>query len=126
MMAQYRTGRTATSYDWADIEVDHPIDLAARQRIMAERMMISRFVLEAGFHVAPHSHHNEQISIVLEGKIRYAIGTVGGDEFREETLEAGQTMSIPPFVPHGATALERTVVLDLFSPRSEKTGVDQG
>ena len=105
-MAQDRAGRTATSYDWADIEIDHPIDLAARQRIMAERMMISRFV--------------------LEGTLRYAIGTVGSDEFREETLVAGQTMSIPPFVPHGATALERTVVLDHFSPPSEKTGVDQG
>jgi hypothetical protein len=40
-------------------------------------------------------------------------------------LEAGQTMAIPPFAPYCATALERTVVLDLFSPPSERTGLDR-
>jgi len=116
---------TASSYDWHDIEADHPIERATRQRIIGERMMVSRFVLEPGFHVDSHTHHNEQISIVLEGRLRFAIGEPGTDGHREETLVGGQTMCIPPNVPHGATALERTMVLDLFSPPSQKTGVDR-
>ncbi len=123
-MTDGRSGSSATSYDWADLELDHPVDGATRQRIIGERMMVSRFVLEPGFHIDPHVHDNEQISVVLEGRVRYRIGELGSDEFHEETLGDGQTMSIPPGVPHGATALERTVVLDLFSPPSEKTGID--
>jgi quercetin dioxygenase-like cupin family protein len=125
-MTEDRAGQTATRHDWADIAAEHLGDLAERKRVVAQRIMVSRFVLEAGFHVEPHTHHNEQVSIVLEGRLRFTIGAIGSDEIREETLEAGQTMSIPPFVPHGATALERSIVLDLFSPPSEKTGVDQG
>jgi quercetin dioxygenase-like cupin family protein len=115
--------KTAVSYEWGDLEVEHPAELASRRRIVGERMMVSRFVLEPGFHMDPHTHHNEQISIVLEGRLRFAIGE--GDGSREEVLVGGQALAIPPFVPHGATALERTTVLDLFSPPSEKTGVDE-
>jgi quercetin dioxygenase-like cupin family protein len=119
------TKKTATSHTWADLEVDHPAELVARQRIVGERMMVSRFGLEPGFHMDPHTHHNEQISIVLEGRLRFAIGEPGSPGYREEEVNGGQVMVIPPFVPHGATALECTTVLDFFSPPSEKTGIDE-
>lgn len=115
--------RAAVSFEWGDLEPEHPAELASRRRIVGERMMVSRFELEPGFHMDPHTHHNEQISIVLEGRLRFAIGE--GDGYREEVLVGGQVLSIPPFVPHGATALERTTVLDLFSPPSERTGIDE-
>ena len=62
--------------------------------------------------------------MVLEGRLRYRIGELGSDGFHEETLGDGTDDEHPALVPHGATALERTVVLDLFSPPSEKTGID--
>jgi quercetin dioxygenase-like cupin family protein len=124
-MPDIHTESAARSYDWEDIETEHLSEVIARRRIIGQRMMISQFVLEAGFHADPHTHHSEQISMVMEGSLRFRIGEIGSDVFREETVGAGQTMAIPPFVPHGATALERTVVLDLFSPPSEKTGLDR-
>lgn len=116
---------TAMRHEWATIEPDHPAVKASRQLIRGQRMMVARFVLEEGFDMEPHVHHNEQISVVVEGRLLFRVGTVGSDEFREVEVAAGQIMELPPFVPHAARALERTVVFDLFSPPSEKTGIDQ-
>jgi quercetin dioxygenase-like cupin family protein len=126
MSSTHREGVTAIRHDWAGIEADHPIDRVSRQLVVGERMMVGRMVLEEGFDMEPHVHHNEQISIVVEGSLLFRVGTVGSDTFREELVSAGQVMQLPPFVPHAAKALERTVVFDLFSPPSEKTGIDQG
>ncbi len=120
------TGRTGLRHEWADIEPDSPAPLTSRQLVRGERMMVARFVLEEGFDMEPHVHHNEQISVVVEGRLLFRVGTVGSDEFREELVTAGQVMELPPYVPHAARALERSVVYDLFSPPSEKTGLDQG
>jgi quercetin dioxygenase-like cupin family protein len=117
---------TAIRHEWDQIEADQPIAGTSRRLIVGERMMVARFVLEEGFDMEPHVHHNEQISVVVEGRLLFRVGTVGSDEFREVEVGAGQVMQLPPFVPHAARALERTVVFDLFSPPSEKTGIDQG
>ena len=116
---------TATSHTWADIEADHPKPGITRQRIMGERTMFCRMVLDAGFHADPHTHHNEQTAIVLEGRVRFRIGELGSHDFRDETVGPGQVMYLPPNVPHGATALEHSVLFEIFSPPSEKTGIDR-
>ena len=112
-------------HTWDHIEPDHPADKTSRRVVRGERMMVARFVLEEGFDMEPHVHPNEQISVVVEGRLLFRIGTVGSDEFSEEEVGAGQVMELPPYVPHAAKALERTVVFDLFSPPSEKTGIDR-
>jgi len=38
-------------------------------------------------------------------------------------IEAGEVLHLPANVPHSAEALEETLVLDIFSPTSEKTGI---
>lgn len=124
-MTSPEAGKTGTCHDWSDIEPDSPAPLTSRQLVRGKRMMVARFVLEEGFDMEPHVHHNEQISIVVEGALLFRVGTVGSDAFREELVSAGQVMELPPFVPHAAKALERTVVFDLFSPPSDKTGIDQ-
>ena len=60
--------------------------------------------------IAEHSHHNEQISYILEGALRFI---VGGEE---KVVRAGEVLVIPPHMPHSAEALERTVDLDIFTP----------
>ena len=117
--------RTAIRHDWSEIRTDHPIDKITRQLVVGEHMMVGRMVVEEGFDMEPHVHHNEQITIVVEGSLLFRVGAVGSDEYREELVSAGQVMELPPFVPHAARALERTVVFDLFSPPSEKTGIDR-
>ena len=115
----------ASVHTWVELETDHPMDLISRERIIGKNVMISRVTLEAGFEVGTHQHENEQIAVVLEGKIRFGIGEPDTPAFHEETLVGGQSLLLPGNVPHRANAIERTIILDVFSPPSENTGVDK-
>ncbi|MFH0945714.1 MAG: cupin domain-containing protein [Planctomycetota bacterium] len=108
---------------WARLKQDHPMPLIDRRRVIGERMMISNVTLHEGCRVAPHSHDNEQFIVLLEGRIRFLVGPTE-DSLEEVVLEGGEVYHLKPGVWHGAEALADSHVLDLFSPPSEKTGVD--
>lgn len=108
----------------ADLPADSPMPLIDRRRILGERMMISEVVLHPGFEVASHSHENEQMVVMLEGRAEFTIGAESGAEGQKVVVQAGQVLVLPPNLPHACRALERCRILDLFSPVSEKTGVD--
>jgi unsaturated pyranuronate lyase len=57
-----------------------------------------------------HQHANEQIGLVLSGRI---LMTIGGE--RIELVE-GDGYSIGPGEPHSVQVVEDSVVLDVFSP----------
>lgn len=116
---------TARIVSFSGLPIDRPMPLIDRQRIIGERMMVSRVLLHKGFRVERHRHENEQISIVLTGRVRFLLGEPGSPGQYEEELVAGQTIVLPSNVPHGAHALEDSLLLDLFSPPSEKTGIDR-
>ncbi len=115
----------ATVFTWSDLAVDRPMPLLERRRVMGEQMMISHVTLRKGFKVATHSHANEQMSVILSGRIRFGIGAEGNPDRYETTLDGGQVIHLPANVPHSAEALEDTLVLDMFSPPSATTGIDQ-
>ena len=119
-------GTTASRYSWEAVEPDQPMEGATRRLVKGERAMVAHWVLDEGLDAQPHVHHNEQITIVIEGRLLVRIGTIGSDEIREQVLGPGEVIVFPPFAPHGVRALERVVVFDVFSPPSDKTGVDQG
>jgi quercetin dioxygenase-like cupin family protein len=72
--------------------------------------MIAHVYLARGAIVPEHAHHNEQITYILEGKLRF---TIDG-----ETIDvgAGEVLTIPSHVPHEAEALEDTLDVDVFHP----------
>ena len=76
-------------------------------------MMAVEVHFEQGAIGALHSHPHEQISYVLSGKFRLTIG----DEVAE--LSVGDTYHTAPNLPHGVTALEAGVLLDIFTPQRE-------
>ncbi len=115
----------AIAYRWSDLKVDHPTDLIDRRRIIGERMMISHVTLHQGFHLPPHSHENEQIAMVMSGRVRFTVHDTDSAEPRQLVLGKGDVLHLPRHVVHGATAEETSVIIDLFSPVSESTGVDQ-
>ena len=77
-------------------------------------MMIAHVYLAKGAIVPLHSHHNEQITYILEGMLRFTLGDGG----RGETVDvaAGEVLTIPAHVPHMAEALEDTLDVDVFHP----------
>ena len=84
--------------------------LIGRQFVVGANVMLARVLLKRGAHVPLHSHHNEQISYILEGKLKFVM------EGKEIVVLAGEVLCIPPHVPHEAFALEDTVDLDIFNP----------
>jgi quercetin dioxygenase-like cupin family protein len=111
---------------WRDLPQDHPMPLIARRRMIGQHLMISEVTLDKGFRVPTHQHANEQFAWVMSGALRFGVGIEGDADWREITVRSGEVLHLPPNVPHSAEALEDSVVIDLFSPPSEKTGVDRG
>ena len=100
-------------YEWDRVEKEQLSPTFARQVIHGDTMTVARVYLRKGCSVPEHSHHNEQISMMERGALKFLIGGV------EKVLKAGEVLRIPPHVPHSAEALEDSVATDLFSPPRE-------
>jgi quercetin dioxygenase-like cupin family protein len=110
METQVTEAGKSTLTRWADVEVEAMNSLIGRQFVVGSNTMLARVLLKKGAHVPLHSHHNEQISYILDGALKFHI------EGREVVVHAGEVLCIPPHVPHEAFALEDTVDLDIFNP----------
>jgi quercetin dioxygenase-like cupin family protein len=75
--------------------------------------MIAHIYLKKGGIVPLHSHHNEQITYVLEGALKFLLGE---DQDVEVIVRSGEVLTIPPHLPHSAEALEDTLDVDVFNP----------
>lgn len=115
----------ATAHRWADLDMDSPMDLIQRRRIIGKQAMVSHVTLEKGCSVPTHQHENEQFVCVLSGRIRFGLGDEDSPQRREVTLTGGGVLHLPANVPHSTDALDTTVVLDVFSPPSETTGINR-
>jgi quercetin dioxygenase-like cupin family protein len=76
-------------------------------------MMLAHVYLKKGCVVPKHQHENEQLTYVLEGKLRL---WVGDDQRQVVDVGPGEVLFIPGNVPHKAEALEDTLDVDVFSP----------
>ncbi len=99
--------------DWADIQLEELNPAISRKAIHSERMTISRLFLKPGAIVPEHHHENEQVSMILKGRLKFIF------PYDEVIVRAGQALEIPSFVPHRVEALEESEALDLFAPVRE-------
>ena len=112
---------TKLRIDWESVPEDYPMEGICRKRIVGDKAMVSRVTLMAGTIVPVHSHENEQIGLLLSGRLLFTLG----EEGEEIELLAGEAIHLPSNLKHGAIAAEDSVILDVFSPPSEKTGIDR-
>ena len=98
---------------WKDVELEHLNPQIDRQMVVGDQIMVARVLLAKGAHVPLHSHHNEQVTYILEGALKFAI------DGKEIVVRAGEVLCIPPNMPHEAWAEEDTVDLDVFTPPRE-------
>ena len=104
---------TATLHRWEDLPREQLNDQIDRRLITGCNMMIAHIYLKKGGIVPMHSHHNEQITYVLEGALRFLLGD---DQDEEVIVRSGEVLTIPPNLPHSAEALEDTLDVDVFNP----------
>ena len=98
---------------WKNVEHEKLNDLIDREMVVGNKLMLARVFLKKGAHVPEHHHHNEQVTYILEGALKFAI------DGKEIVVRAGEVLCIPPHMPHEAWALEDTVDLDIFDPPRE-------
>jgi quercetin dioxygenase-like cupin family protein len=95
---------------WTSVELEDLNPLLQRQFVVGQDVMLARVLLKKGCVVPEHSHHNEQITYILEGALKFWI------DGKELVVNAGEVLTIPPHMPHKAEAMEDTVDLDVFNP----------
>ena len=105
--------QTVTHYRWDDMPVETVKPLLGRRLITGDRMMLAHVYLKKGCIVPLHHHDNEQLTYVLEGALKFWIGSEDGEEI---VVRAGEVLVIPSHVPHKAEALEDTLDVDIFCP----------
>jgi quercetin dioxygenase-like cupin family protein len=98
---------------WHTIPLEDLNPLLQRQFVVGQGIMLARVLLKKGCIVPLHSHHNEQLTYIVEGALKFYI------DGKEITVHAGEVLCIPSNMPHKAVALEDTVDLDVFTPPRE-------
>jgi quercetin dioxygenase-like cupin family protein len=110
------SSKDVTHHRWSDIPLETLSPLLARKLITGDGMMIAQVFLKKGSIVPRHQHHNEQLTYILEGALRFYLGE---DESRIQDVRAGEVLHIPSWAWHKAEALEDTLDLDVFNPPRE-------
>ena len=100
-------------YDWSRIEKEHLNPQTTRQVIHAENITVAQIHFEKGAIVPEHSHANEQITMLVAGRVKLVYPD------HEQIVEAGQMTQTPPNVPHRLEALEESAAIDVFAPRRD-------
>jgi len=95
---------------WHTIPLEDLNPLLQRQFVVGQEIMLARVLLKKGCIVPEHCHHNEQLTYIVEGALKFWI------DGKEIVVNAGEVLCIPSNMPHKAEALEDTVDLDVFTP----------
>ena len=107
------TETDAQHYSWDTVPLETLSATISRKIITGDQVMAAQVFLKKGAVVPLHSHHNEQITYILEGILEF---TING---RQIAVHKGEVLRIPSNLPRMAVALEDTLDLDLFSPPRE-------
>ena len=82
--------------------------------VAGDKLMLSFLEMAQGSIVPEHSHPHEQAGLVLEGKLRFRIGS------EERVMAPGDAFIVPGDVVHWGEVVEGPAkVLDIFSPVRE-------
>ena len=103
----------AQLHAWENIPLEQLNPDLGRKMLTGQNVMLTQIFLKKGCIVPKHSHHNEQVTYVLEGKLKFLLGD---DQDEEVIVKAGEVLVIPSNLPHSAEALEDTFDIDIFDP----------
>jgi quercetin dioxygenase-like cupin family protein len=95
---------------WESVKKEIMNDKLWRKVVTGENAMVAQLGLSKDCVVPLHHHESEQISVVLQGALKFEL------EGREVMVRAGELLVIPSNVPHSALAIEDTIGIDVFSP----------
>ncbi|CAA9557733.1 MAG: hypothetical protein AVDCRST_MAG70-1419 [uncultured Thermomicrobiales bacterium] len=105
---------------WSDVPAEDAGPGVRRQVIHGGRHTMIRYVYSPGSTFASHAHPQEQVTVVLRGRIAFEIAGRDGGLDRVE-MGPGEVAVIPGGVAHGATVVgEETVeTVNALTPRRD-------
>ncbi len=103
----------AKHHRWDDLPREELNPLLSRRLVTGGDLMIAHVYLKKGCVIPRHAHHNEQLTYILEGRLRFKLGGDGGEIV---DVGAGEVLCIPRDLEHEAEALEDTLDVDIFNP----------
>lgn len=106
----------AEKRQWDEVPLETVNPLMQRQIITGEKMTVARIYFKDGFLVPLHSHHNEQITQVVSGLMRFRFGENGEQEIE---IGPGEVVVIPENLPHEALIVGDVVEIDMWAPRRD-------
>jgi len=110
------TDKKVQRIKWEEMPKEKLNDRIDRRIITGEKVMLTHVYLKKGAVVPMHAHANEQITYILEGKIKFWIENEDADPI---ILGPGEVLTLPSNLPHSAEALEDTLDVDIFAPPRE-------
>jgi len=81
--------------------------------VYGKQTLLTEVRLEQGAVIPPHRHPHEQTGYMVSGQMDFL---VDGEHF---IAHPGDSWNIPGDTEHGATAIEESVVIEIFSPVRE-------
>ncbi|MGB5382536.1 MAG: cupin domain-containing protein [Lutimonas sp.] len=102
--------------NWDEVPTEIVTPSMHRKLIYGEKLMIAKMKFKEGFLVPLHEHHHEQITHVLQGKIRFWLG-----KNKEEVMDLtdGDVLVIPSNLPHEALMMTDVEEIDTWTPLRE-------
>jgi quercetin dioxygenase-like cupin family protein len=104
------------SINWDDLELETVNASMKRRIVTGELMTVARIYIKDGFTVPMHSHHNEQVTQVIKGSMRFVFGE---DRSRTMDIGPGGVVVIPANLPHEALAIGDVEEMDMWAPRRD-------
>lgn len=101
---------------WDEVRLDQMREGITRRFVTSDKIMVAQITFPAGAEVPAHRHHNEQVTYMVSGALKFLFGDA---QDQEVVLRAGEVVFIPSNLLHSAVALEDTFELDIFSPPRE-------
>jgi quercetin dioxygenase-like cupin family protein len=102
--------------NWDEVELETVNPQMKRRIVTGELMTVARIYFADGFVVPMHSHHNEQVTQVIRGRMHFVFGE---NRDREMELGPGDVVVIPANLPHEATAIGDVEEMDMWAPRRD-------
>ncbi|MEQ1868820.1 MAG: cupin domain-containing protein [Vicinamibacterales bacterium] len=100
----------ARLHRWDEIALEKVTEMLSRKVVAGEREMLVQSYVKRGCIVPRHAHDAEQMTYVLQGVLKFMVGS------EEITVREGEVLHIPAGVAHQVEALDDTLELDIFSP----------
>ena len=95
---------------WQSVKKEAMNDKLWRKVVSGEKAMVAQLGLSKDCVVPLHHHESEQISVVLQGAMKFEL------DGRELIVRGGEVLVIPSNLPHSALAIEDSTVIEVFSP----------